>query len=110
MVPHQLSNYQNGPFQLFKAGNTLFLSVFLSLMVVKSQVLHHNCNQQLLDSTRLHNLDIHGLAALLIMYSTNESHVQSFYAMKDDQAQTMLDLLQEVKVTSVDILIKLTLV
>ncbi|KAF8549770.1 kinase-like protein [Imleria badia] len=67
----------------------------LSTFLKRSQVAHHNCNQQLLDSARLHYLDIHSLAALVIIYSTDPSHIQSFYSMRDNQAQAMLDLLQE---------------
>lgn len=52
-----------------------------------------------MDSARLHYLDIHSLAALVIIYSTDQSHVESFYALRDNQAQAMLNLLQEVRFT-----------
>ncbi|KAF9231989.1 kinase-like domain-containing protein [Melanogaster broomeanus] len=72
----------------------MFLS--LCLILSKSPVDYHRCNDELLDGAtrRVHTLDIHNLGALAVIYATDKSRVKSFYSIKKDQAQSMIDLLQ----------------
>ncbi|KAF9241775.1 kinase-like domain-containing protein, partial [Melanogaster broomeanus] len=54
----------------------------------------HRCNDELLDGARVHTLDIHNLGALAVIYAIDKSRVKSFYSIKEDQAQSIIDLLQ----------------
>ncbi|KIK80017.1 hypothetical protein PAXRUDRAFT_159800 [Paxillus rubicundulus Ve08.2h10] len=66
----------------------------LMQILEESRVDRHRCNEKLLNHARVHTLDIHSLGGLLAMYAVDESRVQSFYSMKNDQAQSIIDLLQ----------------
>ncbi|KAG9316818.1 kinase-like domain-containing protein [Chiua virens] len=74
----------------------------LTNLLEESQIALHNCNQRLLENARLHHSDIHGLAALLIIYSTEQNHIESFYAMRDNQAQAILGFLIGLKSDYID--------
>ncbi|KAF8840887.1 kinase-like protein [Paxillus ammoniavirescens] len=66
----------------------------LTQFLEESQVDRHKCNEKLLNHARVHTSDIHNLGGLVAMYAVDENRVESFYSMKGDQAQSIIDLLQ----------------
>jgi hypothetical protein len=64
--------------------------------LVQAQVKLHICNQSLAGQSRLHALDIQDIGALIASCSTDSFATSQLTGLKDDKAQSMLDLLQTV--------------
>lgn len=60
----------------------------------KAQVELHLCNQSLTSKSRLHVLDIQDIGALIASCWTDSDATTQLLTLKDDKAQSMLDLLQ----------------
>lgn len=65
--------------------------------LVQTQVELHVCNQYLTGQSRLHALDIQDIGALIASFSTDSCATSQLTELKDDKAQSMLDLLQTVR-------------
>lgn len=66
----------------------------------QTQVKEHICNTHLISEHRdkLHDLDINNIAVLIVEHATSPEHSRVFFAMTDEQAQYMVDTLQNVSV------------
>ncbi|KAG2039755.1 hypothetical protein BDR03DRAFT_1090404 [Suillus americanus] len=71
----------------------------LSGLMSQAQVKLHVCNRSLTSQSRLHALDIQDIGALIASCSTNSDAASQLITLKDDKAQSMLDLLQAVRLT-----------
>jgi hypothetical protein len=67
--------------------------------LVQAQVTLHVCNQSLTRQSRLHALDIQDIGALIANCSMDSHATSQLITLKDDKAQSMLDLLQTVRPT-----------
>lgn len=74
----------------------------LSGMLRQAQVKLHICNQSLAGQSRLHALDIQDIGALIASCSTDSFATSQLTGLKDDMAQSMLDLLQTLLVMKSD--------
>ncbi|KAG1739294.1 kinase-like domain-containing protein [Suillus lakei] len=74
----------------------------LSGLMSQAQVKSHVCNQSLTSQFRLHALDIQDIGALIASCSTNSNATSQLIMLKDDEAQSMLDLLQTLLVMKSD--------
>jgi hypothetical protein len=83
---------------LRKVGTDLVSEKFTK-WTSQSQVERHICNTRLVNEHRLHDLDIHNIAALIVEYTTPEEHAHVFYHMAEDKAQYMVDTLQNVSIS-----------
>lgn len=74
----------------------------LSGMLRQAQVKLHICNQSFAGQSRLHALDIQDIGALIASCSTDSFATSQLTGLKDDKAQSMLDLLQTLLVMKSD--------
>lgn len=74
----------------------------LSGILTQTQVKLHVCNQSLTGQSRLHALDIQDIGALIASFSTDSHTTSQLTGLKDDKAQSMLDLLQTLLVMKSD--------
>ncbi|KAG0707059.1 kinase-like domain-containing protein [Suillus ampliporus] len=66
----------------------------LSELMNQARVKFHVCNQSLTSQSRLHALDIQDIGALIASCSTDSHSTSELFTLRDDKAQSMLDLLQ----------------
>ncbi|KAG1812195.1 kinase-like domain-containing protein [Suillus subaureus] len=69
-----------------------------------SQVEKHICNTGLINEKKLHHLDINNIGALIVEHTTSSERARAFYA--DDNAQFMVEILQNLLTTRSEILEK----
>lgn len=74
----------------------------LSGLMSQAQVTLHVCNQSLTRQSRLHALDIQDIGALIANCSMDSHATSQLITLKDDKAQSMLDLLQTLLVMKSD--------
>ncbi|KAG2341075.1 kinase-like protein [Suillus weaverae] len=74
----------------------------LSGLMSRAQVELHVCNQSLTSRSRLHALDIQDIGALIASCSTDSHATSQLLTLRDDRAQSMLDLLQTLLVMKSD--------
>ncbi|KAG0707066.1 kinase-like domain-containing protein [Suillus ampliporus] len=94
-----IAELENLKAEWMRGGDTCLLSLKavkdgLVHILQMSQVKKHVCNTRLVHEHRLHELDINNIGALIIEHTTSNEHARAFYTLTDDNAQFMVEMLQ----------------